>query len=367
MSKNIFDNLDVVLSKDENEEFLIDTETDYTKVESEKSIVNDKEEPSKKKEEDKNLIDISDSEEDKEKESSEIKDGNVFKTLATVLKEEGIFTTIDVEKLEGKPEELIAGIQAEIKDGIDGYKESMHPKIKYLQDNFEEGVPLDELIGIISEQQRFDNIDENTIKEDVQLQKDLVAYHLSQTTKWSEAKIKKEVDRLADVDEIEAEAYDAHKELKSLALEAENELKNQAKAKESKRLQDLKDTNEKITKTATALTEIIPGIKVTDKEKQALVNSMTKAVAFTSDNKPISKAIQERQKDPIKFDLMLNYFIDKGFFEGKFDTILTKVKSDSLKQLEKQAETIIPKSGRPGVNSNSTGASLIEAYKKIKK
>lgn len=375
MSKNIFEGLDSVLSKNEDGEILIDTDVDYSKVDpiGTKKEEDKKEDDKNPKEEDKNLIEIPDgkTEEVKEDKEEEIKDEpqevNVFKTLATVLKEEGVLPTLDIEKFEGKPEELIAGIQAEIKDGIEGFKESLHPAIKELQEKYEEGVPLDELIGIKSEQMRFDNLDENEIKEDIELQKNLVAYHLSQTTKWNEAKIKKEVERLSDVEELEAEAFDAHKELKKIAVQAEKELIAKAKIDEAKRLKDAKDTNDKIEKAVTGVTEIIPGIKVTEKEKQGLLRSLTKPVAFDDDNKPVSKAMQKRKEDPIKFELMLNYFIDRGFFDGKFDTIMTKAKSDSLKQLEEQARSIVPKVGKTNISSNSTGADLLQAYKSTKK
>ena len=214
---------------------------------------------------------------------------------------------------------------------------------------------------------RFDAIDENEIKEDKELQKNLVAYHLTQTTKWSEAKIKKEVDRLADVDELEAEAFDAHKELKKLAIEAEKELRAQAKVAEAKKVKEAKETSEKIEKTVGALTEIIPGIKITDKEKQALLKAITKPVAYSADGKQISKAMQEKEKDPIKFELMLNYFIDKGFFDGKFDIVLTKAKSESLKQLEEQARTTLSKVGKNHINPSSTGSDLLNNFKKINK
>jgi len=363
MNKNIFDGLDSVLSKGPDGELLIDTDVDYSKIDLNEIKKDEEDKKDNEKDEkiknDKNLIDIPEDNKDEPETVS------VFKTLATVLKEEGVFQTIDIEKFEGKPEELIAGIQAEIKDGIEGYKESIPESIKKIIENYEEGVPLDELIGIQSEQMRFDNLDENTIKEDVELQKNLVAYHLSQTTKWSEAKIQKEVERLADIEELEAEAFDAHKELKKLAVQAEKELIAKAKIDEAKRLKDAKDTNDKIEKTVTDITEIIPGIKVTEKEKQGLLKSLTKPVAFDENNKPISKVMQKRKEDPVKFELMLNYFIDKGFFDSKFDTILTKAKSDSLKQLEEQAKTVITKVGK-SINSNSTGASLLEAYKSTK-
>lgn len=367
MSKDIFDGLDSVLSKSADGELLIDTETDYSKVNPEGADELD-ENGEKKKVDDK--IEIPEGK-DTNAEIKEPEDNtevtNIYKPLASLLKEEGILPTLDLEKFEGKPEELIAGIQAEIKDGVEGYKESIPEKIKKLIEDYEDGVPLDELIGIQSEQMRFDAIDENEIKEDKELQKNLVAYHLTQTTKWSEAKIKKEVDRLADVDELESEAFDAHKELKKLAVEAEKELRAQAKIAEAKKIKEAKETSEKIEKTVGALTEIIPGIKITEKEKQALLKSITKPVAYSADGKQISKAMQEKEKDPIKFELMLNYFIDKGFFDGKFDIVLTKAKSESLKQLEEQARTTLSKVGKNHINPSSTGSDLLNNFKKINK
>lgn len=368
---SIFKGLDSVLSKTKDGEILIDTDVDYSKVDATKKV-EETPNPEKKKEEEKDKVktDLIDVSTDIDLKENEVKDtiedpevSNIYKPLASLLKEEGILPTLDLEKFEGKPDELIAGIQAEIKDGINSYKETLHPSIKDLADKWEEGVPMDEYISIKSEQTRFDNIDENTIKEDVELQKNLVAYHLSQTTKWNENKIKKEVDRLADTDELESEAYDAHKELKKLAVEAEKQLLIQAKKDQEEAKNKQKKLVEDIEKTVNGLTEIIPGIKISEKEKQGLLKSVTKPVEFDKDNKPVSKVMKAKEKDPIKFELMLNYFIDQGFFDGKFEKIITKAKSDSLKELEKQATTNLNKMGKVSIDSDSKGATLLNAFK----
>lgn len=370
MSKELFKGFESILSKSETGEFLIDTEKDYSvekvdvaAIEKEKKEAEDKTKESKE-----DLIEVPDVVEPTE-DTTDLQDiGNIYKPLASLLKEEGVLPTLDLEKFTGTTEELIAGMQAEIKDGIEGYKESIPAAIKKLLDNYEEGVPYDELIGVQSEQMRLENIDENIIKENKELQKELVAYHLSQTTKWSEVKIKKEVDRLVDTDEIESEAYDAHKDLKKIAAETEKELIREAKEQAIKDRQKAKDDFAKLEKTVNDTAELIPGIKVTEKEKQNLLKAVTKAVAYTPDNKPVSRVTQVREKDPIKFDLMLNYFIDKGFFEGKFDAITTKAKTDSLKELEKQAATNLSKIGKTNLSAITTakGSSILNALPKSK-
>lgn len=364
---SIFKGLDSVLSKTKDGEILIDTEVDYSKEDKKTEEVKTTEEiedsKSKDATEDKDLIDVNIEEKDKTSEETKTQEVNIYIPLASLLKEEGILPTLDLDKFEGKPDELIAGIQAEIKDGIDSYKETLHPAIKDLADKWEEGVPMDEYIGIKSEQTRFDNIDENNIKEDIELQKNLVAYHLSQTTKWNENKIKKEVDRLADIDELESEAYDAHKELKKIAIDAEKQLIAQAKKDQEAAKDKQKKLVEDIEKTVNGLTEIIPGIKISEKEKQGLLKAVTKPVEFDKENKPVSKVMKAKEKDPIKFELMLNYFIDQGFFDGKFEKIVTKAKSDSLKELEKQATTNLNKLGKVSIDSDSKGATLLSAFK----
>jgi hypothetical protein len=50
---------------------------------------------------------------------------------------------------------------------------------------------------------------------------------------------------------------------------------------------------------------------------------------------PVTFVQSVRAKDPIKFEILLNYFADQGFFEGKFDNVLKGTKSKTIEELEK--------------------------------
>lgn len=356
--EDLFKDLHIVLNKDQSGTTLIDTEAINTKEESEDS--------KEKIENTDNLIEIKDQEEEKEEEGIEVT-SEAFKPLAQFLKDEEVLSSLDIEKFDGTIEGLKDAFKTELEEWKEGYKQSLHPAIKELQDRFEDGVPFDELLGIKSEQIRFDNIDDESIAEDEDLQKNILFYHLKETTNWSDTKIEKEVKRLSDVGEAPEEAKEALKELKVISKKAEEKLiadsKEQAKRDKDKADENIRNINDFVTKT----TEIIPGIKLSDKEKQTLITSVTKPVEI-KDNKYISKVMKVREKDPIGFEIKLNYFIEKGFFDGKFDTILNTAKTKAVQDLEKQTLSKITKTGNNGIKTESTGSDILTAFnKKIKK
>lgn len=84
--------------------------------------------------------------------------------------------------------------------------------------------------------------------------------------------------------------------------------------------------------------EIFPGIEVTKAEKTKIEEMMTVPVRYESRNGrevPISAAMDIRAKDPIAFEMKLNYFIKNGFFDGNknLNKFAKKSESDATNKL----------------------------------
>lgn len=365
-TNDLFSALEVVLDQENKDNNVI--EVDIVKPEVEEPKDEDKKE---------NLIDVDSVGETTEKEEEEGNDvevtsdkeekkdsASIYKPLAEYLKEEEILPSLDLEKFDGTPEGLKEAMMNELQEWKESFIEQLHPAIKELQMKYEEGVPLDELISVKSDQIRFDNISDDDL-EDENLQKDLVAYHLSQTTRWSDAKIKKEIERLSDVSELKDEASEALKELRHIAKEQEAIIEARAKEEERMYMAQIEEYQKTLQDTVKNTTEIIPGVKLSDKEKQHLQNLMTKPVEIRGDQR-ISKAQLVREQDPIGFEMKLNYFIEKGFFDGKFDTITNKAKTNALQELERQTITKIKKTGMSNFGDNAVGDTILNQFNKIK-
>jgi hypothetical protein len=291
----------------------------------------------------------------------------VYEVLGGILKDEGVLQLEDFEIKD--VDSLKEGIVKQAEAIHEEWKNNLDPKLKHLIDNFEDGVPFDQLIDIKSNEIRYSGITEDRLEENVDVQKAVYAEYLRTTTKFSETKIAKEVDKAADLDELFDNAKEGLEALKEVEKEREAELVEQTKAQKVAQAKAQKEYVENIEKVVKETKEIVPGVAISDKERKEVQKYMTTPVAFDKQGNPISKIQEIQAKDPIKFNMMLNYFAAKGFFEGKFDTITTRVKTDVLNKLEKSVESQANKmmAGKNNINTSSKTEALVASLEMFKK
>ena len=270
--------------------------------------------------------------------TTEESEDNVYAIISQMLKEDGI-----LDREFGSPKEMLDAFGDVIKNGIESYKEELPESIKQLIEGYEEGVPFEDILKIKSEQIQLDSISDETLEDNVDLQKKLNREYFKATTKFSDAKIEKEIQRLADLDELFDSSLEAKEALKELNKEKEAQKIEEAKqnrliAEENYRKQ-INQLNERVNKT----TEIIPGIKISEKEQKELFKAITTPVE-TRGSELLNQVMLVREKDPIGFEMKLNYYIKLGLFNETPDiskltqTLQTKTVSKLEKQLEETAK-----------------------------
>lgn len=153
--------------------------------------------------------------------------------------------------------------------------ESLPPVIKDLAEKFIDGVPLDELIGSMSNKQRLENINDDSLTDNVQLQESLVSQYLA-LQDYDEEEIKTKLSKYKDSLLLEDEAKTALKKLKKYEDSYQAQLVEQAKQNQQKAKEDyeksIKDLEDSIKKTET----FIPGITMDKTSKQKLYDAITK-------------------------------------------------------------------------------------------
>jgi hypothetical protein len=304
--------------------------------------------------------------EDTEEITEETQKADALKSFALALKKEGVFTTLDTEKYDGSIEGLKNAIFDEAKVLNEDYKNSFPPLIKYLADNYEEGVPLDELIDIKSNEIRYSSIDKEKLKEDVGLQKAVYTEYLRKTTNFSDAKIAKEVTKLEDLSELDVEVEEALPELIKFEQKKETELKEKTKAEQL----ELKKRNDEVLVSIKKTTEdfkgkeIVPGIKLTDKDVASLYKSMTTPVGYDVNGSPISEVQKMRSEDPIGFELRLAHVakLTKGFTD--FSSLVKGANTVAAKKVEQAISTTGFKGGKSTIVEDDSTKSILGAASK---
>ena len=247
-------------------------------------------------------------EEDTDQDNAEISSSPLI-PYAKYLKEEGILPNLDIDKFDGSIDGLRDGMYSEITNGIEQYKSSLPESIKHLINHYEEGVPLSTILELDNQRLRYDSITEDDLDvEDVQ--KNLIREYLTETTKFSQEKIEREITRLADLQELENEAKDILPELKLIQKNKEaaavaeaarqNELAEQARLKEIETLKATIDST----------SEIVPGVKVPELLKQKIYKNLTTPVAYLENGQPLNKLGAYRAKNPVQTEIVLNYIYE---------------------------------------------------------
>jgi hypothetical protein len=309
-------------------------------------------------EEQKGLIDLEDNETIEEESEEELEDGiketpeepssnkeqspqkgksktsSPLTPYAQLLVDEGVLPNLNVKDFDGTAESLKEAMVNEILTAVDTYKDSLPERVKSLINNYEEGVPLDKLIELDRIETDVAKVTNETLEEDSTLQKKLVSDYLKRTTKFSDAKIAKQVDNYEDTGELEDEAKAALEELKGIVKsEKEKSIQENEKQKlanEKQRKEDLVALENKVKTTD----EIIPGLKLNDKVRKSVFSSMTTPVGYDQTGRPVNKIVAARMENPVDFEIKLHYLFEvtKGFTD--FSKLAEKGKKDASKQFE---------------------------------
>jgi len=308
-------------------------------------------------------VESTDEAEESTEPGKEDKGSTIYKTLSELLKEEGIVDEVFEDK-----DSLFNYFKTAAENEIKEWKNSLPEEITTIIENYEEGVPFDELLNITSNQIRLNSIDEESLTEDLELQKNLVRnYYYNKG--FSESKIEKMITKSLELDELEEEAVEALSELKELESQRLEELKERTKQEQEAQRLAYEQTINNLNDTIKETKEIIPGIKLDDKAKKELFNMITKP-ATQKDGVNYSQVMLLREKDPIGFEVKLNYYAKLGLFDEnpRFDLITKKSETKALNKLEKQLEEDL-KSRINKSSANSRGAdentNVLDALKTV--
>ena len=267
---------------------------------------------------------------------------------AQLLKDKGILPDFDVEQWDGSEEGLLDAVDQEIEAGIQEYRQALDPRVQYLIENLEAGVPFEKVLQMDSNVIRYNSIDEAKVVSDENLQKQILSDFYKRTTKLNDDKINRLIENFETIGNMEDEAKSALADLKKLDIEEVEAQKQQSlQQKEQAKVQQekvLKDLGTKISETK----EIVPGIPLNKTSRNKLFDSMVKPVAIDAQGRPVNRVMQVRNEDPMHFEMALHYLVEvtNGFKDW------SKIQVPGKKKVVSDLEKI-----SAGLKTNSSGSS----------
>lgn len=288
---------------------------------------------------------------------------------AKLLVAEGVLRESDIEGFDGSADGLIDAEKKKFLSWQEEYKAGFDPRVKWLQDNIEAGIPLEELLAIDKANVTYSNISNEAIEADVELSKNLVRNYYKATTKFTDARIEKEINRLDDLSELVPEAKAALEELKALTAEQEQSSRQQAEQAKIQAVEQRKQTLETFKKNLEDKKEIITGLEFNRVMKDKVYNTLTSVVGYDQNGQPLNKIAQARAANPLEFETTLAYIYEltNGFKD--FSPIASRGKKQAIAEFEQAAGRIDTKKFSGEFSSDprgtkNTAMSHIDAFLK---
>ena len=269
---------------------------------------------------------------EEETESDTEEEVSALRVFAEMQRDKGIIDFKD-DEFEADEEWLLSKVGETVEAKVQDYKDSMPEEIKYLLDNYEAGVPLNNLLNMQSKEQVYESITVENLEKNESLQKSVVRDLLLKSG-WSEERVNKKVQRYEDTGVLFEEAeealsslVEAQKQEKEMYVQQQKQEQEQRIQAHEKWLVDLKDHigNKE---------EILPGFKLSVKDKDNLYKGITKL-----DRQGKNEIMRLREQDP-EFDLKIAYLAtvlkwDFSAFERQSTTKSTRKLAAAIKSTKK--------------------------------
>lgn len=286
----------------------------------------------------------------------------VYKSFAKAIYEEGVISDFNEEEFVTLAKELGSPAKALIelnkrtiqkyaKAEIDSYPDA----IKKLATNYKEGVPLDELIELRSQQTRLATISDEKLGQDKDLSKNLIIQDLVNRG-FTEGEAGEEYELYVESAIDDKRAVQARDR-----LVAQQEKVIQSKAEEAQTRRDqravaLEESRKTLKSSIDTAKEFIPGVDISTREKSLVYNALTKPVARDGNGSELNEIMMARAKNPVHFDTMVAYLYTKGLFnvdkEGKptpkVEELFKGKTTETINTLEKELNTFNSKFGEQG-------------------
>lgn len=267
-------------------------------------------------------------------ESFSSEDVDIWKNFAEAgiidLEEDDDTSDKDLQWFADKAKEKINN---NVTSAVDDYKESLPDEIKYLLENHEKGVNVFDLLKADKKVIEYDRLTSEQISENESLQKKLLSefYYL-------QGESPEDIDDMIEDIEVagllEKQANRAAKKLSQVQQQERSRLIESQKQQETERKNHYDSAIASLKNSIYEKEEIIPGIKLSEKQKKEVYQGITK---FDREGK--NEVMKFREKNP-EFDLVVAYLATVMSKEDKinWDMLTTVAETKATKNLKAKAK-----------------------------
>lgn len=233
--------------------------------------------------------------------------------------------------------------------------DSLPPAVKEIVNNYQEGVPLDELIYSKSREIEYNAVKEDELEKSDALQKKLVADWLY-TQDFTEEEIESKLKKYEDALILEDEARTALKKLKTYESKYQEQLKHETERKKHEAAEQYNRSMKQIESNIMQSEEIIPGITLSKEEKKKIYEAYTK-----SDSTNRTQLMKTIESDPQAWFKITQFMV---LMNGNLKDVEKKLNTKATKKVK---ETVNTYKETAGLNKLTNPAALKAMRKAIEK
>lgn len=296
---------------------------------------------------------------DEDSEGTEVntEESSVISAVAEWAKAKGIFD-YEPDQFEDSEDWLENKLLEKSKSYADEWKESLPPIIKEVINNYEEGVPLDELIYSKSREMEYYSVNEDDLGKSDGLQKKLVADWLY-TQDFSDDEIESKIKKYEDALILEDEAKTALKKLKVYEAKYQEQLKYETERKKMAMQENYNQMLKQIESDIMSSEEIIPGIQLSKEEKKKVYDAYTK-----QDSSRKTQLMKALESDPQAWYKITQFMV---LMNGNLKDVEKKLTTKATKKVKETVNTYKETPGLGKLTSPSSLKAMKKAIEKIKK
>tara|TARA_R110000823_G_scaffold204036_3_gene335085 strand:- start:278 stop:1480 length:1203 start_codon:yes stop_codon:yes gene_type:complete len=254
------------------------------------------------------------------------------------------------ELMKGTLEKSFKGMTSQWKNNFSGAKK----KFLEIEDSFS---GADQAIQAAQDLEFFDNVTEDSVREDTNLQKNLY-YRYLKSKNFSDEDAAEQIEDADAIGKLEDKALKAIPQLKKHANGYVTQAKEAKVAEEQKWEKQREESYNNLMSSIDTKEAFIDGLKLNKVTKEKLKANITKPVYTDDDGKGYTSLMYKQMRNPTEFEMLINYYDSMGLFDldkqGSFKPNISKIKNVAKTQAVSEIDKVIASSNERGVGRNTS-------------
>lgn len=233
---------------------------------------------------------------------------------------------------------------------------SLPDELKYLAEGYMKGISLNDLINSKAREESFESINDDNLKEDENLQEELVSQWLA-LQDHDQDEIKEKIESYKDGLLLEKEAKVALKKLKKYEQSYQQQLAVQAEEQQKTAQRQYEEQLNQLKKDIEATESFIPGVTLQKQDKERLFMAITRRDRNGKTELESKMSSKEMQLAVAQFVLQL---------EGKLDTVERKAYTKAAQNTKKVVNSYSEDKGNKKIDMSVVRKAIDQSKKQYK-